>query len=323
MARQRFGILIAAMSCAATVALCGDAAGAVKLALKLDKGKTYYERSLVDQRITQSVMGQDQVINQVIGVGRKLDVLDVDAQANMRIRYTYTWSTFKQSGPMGTTDYDSSNAATAPAGAEGFAAVIGESYVLKVSPKGKILDVNGVEALAEAVRKKAPNADVSTGMSPATFLVNKDAIRESAEGVLAVYPDEPVEVGASWDEKRVANMGLVLITESKSTLQKREGGVATISSVITMKSDPQGPPMSMQGMYMKFEMAGTHEGTTQVDEATGLIKTDRGHSVLKGQIGIGASAEGPFNTMAIPTTFDTTTVTEMSDRMWETPLQQP
>jgi hypothetical protein len=114
---------------------------------------------------------------------------------------------------------------------------------------------------------------------------------------------------------------MAMITESKWTLQKQEAGVATIASTGSVKTDPSGPPLQTQGMAMRMDLGGIQEGTIQMDEATGLIRSNRGRQQLKGQINIGASAEGPFNMMAIPMTLETTFTTETSDKMWETKPQ--
>ena len=115
---------------------------------------------------------------------------------------------------------------------------------------------------------------------------------------------------------------MAAITESKFTLQKREGGVATIAATASIKPDPNAPPMDTQGMKMKFDVSGSREGTIRMDEATGLIRMNRARQELNGQLKIGTSAEGPFD-MTIPMKFNATFTLEMSDRMWETPLQQP
>lgn len=318
-AKQGYRAFIVAAACFALLAVCGSAAAAVRLELKLEKGKTYYERSVIDQKMTQTVMDQEQNIEHAIGLAQKLDVLDVDDKGNMRLRYTYTWTRFKQTGPMGTVDYDSSQQPTAPGGAEGFAALIGEGYLVRASPKGDVLDINGVEQFAEAVRKKLPpDTDTSSAGNPMAFLLSEDAIRETTESSLAVYPDEPVEQGASWAEKRTTRQGgLAMITDQKWTLQKRNGGVATIASISSLQPDPKAPPVDAQGMKIKIDVSGTQESTMQVDEKTGLIKTNRSHQVLKGKIGIGSAPEGPFDVMTIPVTFDTTITTEMSDRPLE------
>ncbi len=184
MGTRKLTMLLVAAICVGTVGFSADASAAVQLSLKLQKGKTYYQRVMVDQRVGQTVMGQEQAVNYIIGLGQKLDVLDVDGQGNMQVRHTYIWSRFKQSGPMGEVDYDSSQPAAAAAGAEGFAALIGQSYVIKVSPKGKVLDVNGVEAMAESVQKKAGGMNVTSAESPLAFLLTKQGIQETEEGFL-------------------------------------------------------------------------------------------------------------------------------------------
>jgi hypothetical protein len=321
MAGQRVVSLIAAAVGIASIALCRTGAAAIPLQLKLDKGKTYYQRTVLDQRITQAVMGQQQVVNISIGTGLKLDVLDVDAQGNMRIRHTFTWCMSQQAGPMANIRYDSAKQSTPPAGAEAFAAILGQSYFVTLSPKGEVLDVNGVEEMREAVRKRLPaGADTSPSMSALASYLDKRGIKEMAESLLSVYPKKPVEVGESWSEKRVVSLGFGLITESTCTLQKREAGVATIGIVASVRSNPEMPPIDAGGMKMKFEVAGTQEGTVRVAEATGLILSDQSTQQLKGEIkASSAAAAAPM--MAIPVTFETSGKVEMSDKPWEPDAQ--
>jgi len=320
-AKREYRAFFVAVACVMVLACCGSAAAAVRLQLKLDKGKTCYERSMIEQKITQEFMGQQQTIDMTIGVIQKLDVLDVDGQGNMQIRRTYTWAKFKQASPMmPAVDYDSSQQTTLAAGAEGFAALVGQSYTTKMSPQGKVLEITGMEQLAEAVRKKAPAAPSQGPDALSTFL-DKEAVRQMTESATAIYPEKPIEPGDSWTRTQVIKQGFAMITDSKWTLQKREGGVATIAATASVKADPNGAPMQTQGMAMKMDLSGSQEGTIQMDEATGLVRANRGRQQLKGQINIGASAEGPFNVMSIPMAIDTAVATETSDKMWETKAQ--
>jgi len=317
MGRKRTTTLIAVAASILSVGLCGTGAAAVPLQLKLDKGKTYYQRTMVEQRFTQTVMGQQQVIDQSMGTGLKLDVLDVDSQGNMRIRQTFNWSRFKAAGPMANVDYDSAKPATQATGAEPFAAILGQSYVIKVSPKGQVLDVNGVDELREAVLKKLPaGGEAGPALNILDPYFKKQSVKEMTENLLAVYPEKPVEVGESWTEKKVLTLGFGMITESKWTLQKREAGVATIAATNSIRSNPDAPLMDAQGMKIRFDVSGTSESTIRVDEATGLILIDQAQSQLKGQIKLSTSADGP-SMMDIPVIFDTTSKVEMSDKMWE------
>jgi hypothetical protein len=301
-----------------SVALCHTGSAAVSLQLKLAQGKTYYQRTTVDQHITQTIMNQPQVVDISVGLGMKLDVLDVDSAGNMQIRYTFIWCMSKQPTPMGTVNYDSAQQATPPAGAEPLAALLNQSYVVKLSPKGKVLDMQGVEQMKEAVQKKIPaGAEGGPMGNVANQFLDKQGLKEATESLLAVYPGKPAEPGASWSEKETLTTGFGRIEESKYTLQKEEAGIATIGVASTIRANPDAPPMETQGMKMRIDMSGTGEGTIRIVEATGLIQMAQGRGQLKGEIKVGDTDQGqPM--MAIPMTIDTNTKVEMSEKMWET-----
>jgi len=322
MATKRAGTLIVTAVVVASIALCNTGAAAVQLQLKLDKGKTYYQKMVMDQKITQTVMGQVQAFDQGMGAGWKLQVLNVDAQGNMRIQYTYIWSRYKSTNPMSTVDYDSARQKSVPAGGEGFVALLDQGYVIELSPQGKVLKMEGMKEFRDAVLKKLPaGMEGGPGMQVLGPFLEEKGISEMIEGALQVYPDRPVEAGDSWTERTTLTMGFQVNVESKWTLQKLEAGVATISESSSIQSDPKGPPMDAGGMKLKFEGSGTQEGTIVIDEKTGLITSSKSGQQIKGEIKLGASAEGPFDVMAIPVAFDTQVTSEMSDKMWKTDAQ--
>ena len=111
---------------------------------------------MIDQHMVQTVMNMQQAMDQSMGNGVKMDVLDVDGQGNMRIRCTYNWSRFKRTRPDGGPRLRFVATGDPTGGAERFAALLGEGYTVRISPKGDVLDVNGVEEMQAAVRKKVP-----------------------------------------------------------------------------------------------------------------------------------------------------------------------
>jgi len=294
----------------------------VELRLRLEEGKTYYQRLAVDQRIVQNAMGIEQATEHNLGSDLKMDVLAVDDQGNMRIRDTYTWLQFKQLGPMSSVDYDSAKqSGQVPPGAEGFAALLGQSYTITISPQGKVLDVNGVEALREVVTTKLPPGAEGTPMMNALEpFMSKEGISEMTKGSFAVYPDKAVELGDSWEETMTISLGPVTKVQTKWTFDKRDGDTVIIQSASTMRSDPEAPPVDAGQMKLKFDLSGTEEGTTRVAEATGLILSNVSTQKLSGQIMLATSADAP-PMMSIPITLETTATTEMSDQMWKTDNQ--
>jgi hypothetical protein len=318
MANTRLRALVSSVGCIVLVALCGSGAAATQLQWKLAKGKTYYQRTVIEQQINQDIMGQQQKTELSMGTGLKLQVLDVDAQGNMRIQYTYLWTRLKQVNPMAQADYDSSSKSPVPEGAEGFAALVGQSYTIKMTPKGHVVDVNGVEQLRDAVLKKLPaGADTTMGMNPVAMYIDPASVKQMAEANMAIYPDKSVNLGESWTREMAMKMGFTTITQYKWTLQKQEAGVATIGLAATLRTDPNSPPMDAMGMKVKSDLSGTQEGTLQMAEATGLIMSTKERQQLKGQLKIAASADAP-PTMVIPMTIDTQVTGEMGEQMWKT-----
>jgi hypothetical protein len=321
MANVRLRVVSSLAACAATMVLSGVAGAAVQFQLKLDKGKTYYQRTTTEQKIIQTIMGQEQVTQVSMGNGQKLEVLDVDPQGNMQVRYTHIWTRIKQISPMVQLDYDSSAQGPTPTGAEGFAALIGESYTARLSPLGKVLDVNGVEQLAAAVRKKLlAGAEGSPAMSALAPYFDPQGVKEMTQTWLPLYPGRPVEVGDSWTDTKALTQGFGMVIQSTWTLQKQQAGVATIDTTASIQADPNAPGMETQGMKVKFTVSGTQQGTVLLDEATGLAtKTDMKQQ-LKGETKVGATADGP-PMMVIPMTIDSQVTGEISDQMWKSEAQ--
>ncbi len=299
------------------VVLCSSGAAAVQLQWRLAEGKTYYQKTVVDQQITQTVEGKQRKVEQGTGTGLKLEVLDVNAQGHMRIRYTYLWTRFKQAHTEARLDFDSARrSAVVPAGAEGFAALLGESYVITLTPAGKILDVNGVEQLKEAVLRKLPaGADAGPLAAAVATYMDKDSLRQMIEVGMAIYPDRPVSPGDSWTKDLSMAIAFPVIIQSKWTLQKVERGVATIALTSTVRSDPSGPPRDTGGRMLSCSLSGTHEGTLHVAEATGLLIASKERQQLKGEITIAPSAGAPPTTV-LPMTMDTRVTSETSEQMW-------
>jgi hypothetical protein len=339
MEKRRSGLFLFVAAGVTSLALCSNEAAATQLQLKLTKGKTYYQRTMVVQQTTQD---QQQEIEH-IGTGTKLQVLDIDAQGNMRIQYTYLWSRFKQFIPMERldvgaqgnwhaygwstlrrpppeVDYDSSLKSPVPAGAAGFAALVGQSYTVRLTPKGKVLDVNGVEQLREAVLKKLPaGADATMGMNPVAMYIDPASVKQMTEANMAIYPDKSINPGDSWTREMSMTMGFAMIIQSKWTLQKEEAGVATIGLAGAIRTDPKSPPMDAGGMKVKIDLSGTQEGTLQVAEATGLITSAKERQQLKRQVKVAASADA--EPMMAMMTIDTQIIGEMGEQMWKTSPQ--
>jgi hypothetical protein len=300
--------VLVAVSC---FALPAYAAPRVQYRLRLQKGQKYYAKMVAEQKIAQTVMGQSQDIEQSIGLGSDLDVVDVDRSGNAEIRHTYRWAKLRVQGPMQQVVYDSSvKGGSVPGPAQGLAALVGESYSLSIAPDGRVLIVKGAARMRANVRKKLPAGFAGDlQMSSLAQYIDDQGIKEAAEASMAVLPNKPVGVGDSWSGQIVLSESTALIMQNKWTLKQRQAGTATINVVSTIKPNPQAPPRDVGTAKISSQFSGKQQGLIRLDEATGLIV----HSKLEQQLSGEAKVVGPQQ-MSIPMKIDSVVTTEITRR---------
>lgn len=301
-------VVLAAVSCLALPAYAGSK---IQYKLRLEKGQKYYAKMVAEQKIVQTVMNQPQNIEQTIGLGWDLDVVDVDRSGNAEIRYTYRWAKLRLQGSMQQVLYDSSvKGGSVPEPAQGFAALVGESFSLRMSPEGRVLMVIGAARMRANVRKKLPAG--FTGdlyMGSLTQYIDDRGIKEATEASMAVLPDKPVGVGDSWSKRVVLSESTALIVQSKWTLKQRQAGTATIDLVSTVEPNPQAPPRDVGAAKISSQFSGKQQGLIQLDESTGLIVHNRLEQELSGE----TKVLGPQQ-MTIPMQINSVVTTELTKR---------
>jgi hypothetical protein len=269
---------------------------------------------ITEQEVSQTVMGQEQSMEQAIGMGMELDVNEVDPNGAMWIDYTYGWARLGHKGPTGEMVYDSSKKdSPVPPMAQSFAALLGEGFSLKMTPKGEVKAVRGLKRMRENITKKLPAGPMRELMAKGLEqYISKEAIKELMESSMAMYPDKPVGVGDSWRKKVVLSQGLAMVLEHKWTLKERKKGVAVIevSSVVT--PNRKAKPMEMGGTKISYEFSGKQKGFVEMDELTGEIVRSKINQDMSGQMQMEVvSAGAKPQTMTIPVKIKGVITTEM------------
>ncbi len=145
-----------------------------------------------------------------------------------------------------------------------FRAMKGKQFNLKVSPEGKILEVNGLEELMQMIVDSLSAGNEKKDILKEAFSkqFNPDEIKEQFEQAFFFLPNKAVKVGDSW-EKDMETHGIMksqLHTTYK--VKEIEGDMVTLS----VKGKIE---MSAEGMNSE----GEQEGTMVVDSRSGLIVT--------------------------------------------------
>ncbi len=247
----------------------------ITLKLNLEKGKSYYIKTTIEQSISQKIMGETQDIKQTIAIGYTFNVESVDESKITSVIVTYKDIYYKQSSDiLEETEYDSKNPPEEiPMLARGFSALINKSFTMKITPKGKVEEVDGVTKI---VNDMVNNFDFLDGALLAQFQSKMEkeygdqAIKQSMEQMLAIFPDEPVSIGDNWTKEVNLSKQFPLIMKNTWELANRKDGIATlnIESEITSKKD-ESKSSSLTDLI--YDVKGDQKGTLEIDEAIGWI----------------------------------------------------
>jgi len=248
----------------------------IKLQLRLKAGESYNLRMTTDQKVTQSIMGHQQEIVQSIGVGYSFDVEEVDADGVARVKVIYHGVLFKQdAGGLGKFEYDSSDPpAEIPPMAKGYAALVGQSFHMKIAPNGHISEVEGAdEMIADMLEKIDINMEyMKTSLEKKLRdQFGNQGVKEMMDNMMAIYPDRPVGINDSWTSTVIETHGFPMILDNTWTLKDRKDGIATIEVNSTAEPNLEVDPVEMGAMKMQYSLSGEQHGTMELDEATGWM----------------------------------------------------
>jgi FKBP-type peptidyl-prolyl cis-trans isomerase len=281
----------AAPATAATTATAAPAQNEkVELHLRLKEGQAYGLRSLSEQKIVQTVNNQKVNVTQIVGFDIRYDVLKVDEAGNLTIKFTYTGATFMVNGPMGNIEYDSTLPdSKVPDMVKGIAALVGQSLQLTMSPAGRVLDMQGLDAMLQTMTSKIdiPNPqmrEMVQAQMKAQF--GADNIKKMAESSSAVYPDKPVAIGDTWTRgsTAVGMGGFGMTTQTTYTLKDRRDGIAYIDVVSKMGSEGDAAVLKIGTVDVKNDLSGEVKGSMELDEATGWVRKSEQRTQLSGKV---------------------------------------
>ncbi|MBI2864589.1 MAG: hypothetical protein HYX94_08530 [Chloroflexi bacterium] len=279
-----FSLLLVSVIVLSTIS-CGS--DKTSLQLRLSKGKTYTMRMVTEQQISQKIQGNDVDISQTIGLGYAFEASEVDKQGSSSVNVTYDWALFKQKSPLGSLEYDSDKRPkVVPPAAQGFAALIGQGFAMKLASNGMVNDIQGIDdMLARMIENlsSVPGLDRAALEKGLKEQFGDEAMKESMQNALSIYPDKPVKIGDAWTRRITLTRGYPMVSDNTWKLTGRKGGVASIA----VSSQVESLASSGTGGAAVFKLSGTQEGTIELEEATGWIRRSKMSQRLSGQVETG------------------------------------
>lgn len=295
--QRALGFVLLILLCSAPAALAqkGKSKGkskqpAIELRLQLKPGKTYRMWMATDQEITQEIAGQKITINQMMGMGYRYQVQIVDDAGTATIIMAYDSIVVRNKTPMGEVNFNSADLSgdatpeTAP-----YRAMVDAKFTLKLTKMGKVESITGMEEMMGKIVSEMGTGDPAQKAAIEQSLkkmIGNEAMAETIERSMNIYPTTPVAVGDSWNHKMEIAMMMPMTVNTTYTLKNVANGVADLDVQSTVANNANAKPMEMMGMAIDYKLTGTQKGTMKVTVEDGWIATSSLKQTLFGTMSI-------------------------------------
>jgi len=281
------------------------------LRMNLEPGELYRVRFRTEQLVTQSMQGQSFDTNQQIGYEYNYSVRSADAAGNTWVDVQYTWVHIEQETILGSMFYDSDNPpAEVPPGAQAFAALVGSGFSMLITPQGKVLEVEGLEAMYAQMLQAIDFPDAAAEQTFRQTLeqqFGEEALKQQMNGASFEFPLEPIGIGESWTTTTELTVLMPMVIESKYTLRSVEGGLAELELNSTVNSSANAGPVDFGTVQIEYSVSGEQQGIVQVDLASGMTDS-RIQQTLSGEMVMAAAGQ----TLNVPISIRSTVEVESS-----------
>lgn len=300
----RYLAVWSAFSCLlAGIATSASGADKITLALHFKTGQILKLLTTMESNLTQTILGQEMNAGSTTGMGYIFEVQQVGDDGTATCKVTYNTVQVMMSMPGMSIDYDSAKppSSVSPL-VKPFAALVGQSFSLRVSPTGHVTDVKGLEAIYEKIVKDVAVPDESMRQGMEQLLKEQfadETIREALEEAIgASFPAGPVDISDSWTKRTAVSRPYPMSMETTYTLKDRKAGIAVIDVVSKIGPNPVGKPMQFGPMSATTNiLSGERKGQLEIEESSGWTVGARYTQQISGTINIQG---GPEGTMSIP-----------------------
>ena len=263
------------------------AADKLDLKLQFQKEGELTLVTTVEQKTTRTWNDQERESKETTSTVIGLVVVSVDDDGTATIKATSWAIALKSEGGRRSFEYDSLNPPDeVPRRAAPYAALLRKTFTMKLTPTGKVSDLEGVKAMLKAAEDAVPQEGRGRQwlIGEVKRRFGEDGLKQTMEAAFAFLPTEPVAVGDSWKRTIAGDNGVPVIAEQTYTLTKRAEGTATIELKATLKPHEGGAAPRPGRGTVKYEISGTQKGTLTVDEATGCLFKTTIAQELKGKM---------------------------------------
>jgi len=294
------------------------------LKLRLKPGEKHGMKITTTQNISQTIMGREQEIVYTRNFGIEAEAKQVDAKGIASIEITFR--TLKETTTIEgiTRGYDSTKPQSPDDNmARMYSAMMGESFIERVTPQGKIVGLEldkmylgmadkmmefedkmikdrakgraqeAIERLNKRYGSREKRKQALKQQIEQFPVFSRERIRSIAINTLAVFPRSPLQIGNSWKDRITVDLLALIEVDSIHTLEKHEDGKITIN-VHAKRSFNDKPIVSKTGpLKSSTRLSGSYNATIKVDEKSGWLLGKHADMRFKGETSMTGNNQSP------------------------------
>lgn len=255
------------------------------LQLNLKKGETYYQTTNTDMTIIQKFNQQQIKVSTGIFAIAAFKVIDANNTV-YNLEVTYKKMSISLNLPNGTIEFSSYKNSNADI-YNFMNALIDKPFYIKLTKKGKIIEVNGIDSLINSLTDILKNLDENKKEQVLKNIRNsfgEDAIKASFERITAIFPDDPVKVGDTWKNSIQLKSIAELQYDNNFELKEANKDYYLIACQSINKTINDVETVHQNGMNLRYNLTGNQSSEIKIDPQTGWIKSEIISEHLSGKV---------------------------------------
>jgi len=303
----------------------GSAEDKLDLKLRLKPGEKHGMKITTTQNISQTIMGKEQEIVYTRNFGIEAEAKQVDANGIASIEVSFR--TLKEKTIIGgTTSFEYDSTKPQPTGdnmARMYSAMMGESFIARITPLGKIVELEldkmylGMakkmmesedKLIRDRMKERAQEAIERTNKRYGSREKRKQALKQQIEqfpvfseerirsiaiNTVAVFPPSPLQIGDSWKDKITVDLLVLVEIDSTHTLKGHESGIVSINVSAKRSLDAKPVVRKTGPLKMSTRLAGSYDATIKVDAKSGWLLSKHADMRFTGETTVDGNNQAP------------------------------
>lgn len=290
-----------------SAALCVQAQK-YKLALNLEAGKEYIQKSNAKMTITQNFNGMPIEIGMNIKGDYVFKVLAAENnQYDMEVSYTSV--EMEMESAQGKNSFSSKNASEQDMMSTMLSRMVNKPFKMTMSQSGKVVDITGIDNLFGGLFEGYDLAQQQKDQILAQLKQSygAKAFKGSFEQITAIYPEDKVKLGKTWSTETSIEAGMSVNLTTNFVLKAANNDYFLIHGEGNLASNPDAPYVKQNGMDIKILVDGQLTSDIKIDRKTGWIIDATIVQNMSGNTELKASEQMPDG-MSIPMTIKSKSV---------------